>query len=119
MKDAVLAIPDSVDVLQRPPFIEGAYELAERDIAFAADDDVDADGGIDPLFGGQARIVSADDNPDLGMQRQLFAALQPEEIGVQLTEGDMMDPEASVSALVFHHSQAEYFSVGAEVPLPS
>jgi cobalamin-dependent methionine synthase I len=25
-----------------------------------------------------------------------------------------MDPEASVSALVFHHSQAEYFSVGAD-----
>jgi len=28
---------------------------------------------------------------------------------VQLTEGFMMDPEASVSALVVHHPQAKYF----------
>jgi len=49
--------------------------------------------------------------PDLAAQRQLFAALQPEEIGVELTEEDMMDPEASVSALVFHHPDARYFGV--------
>jgi 5-methyltetrahydrofolate--homocysteine methyltransferase len=53
--------------------------------------------------------------PNLADQRKLFALLKPEEIGVQLTEGDMMDPEASVSALVLHHSQAEYFSVGPEI----
>jgi 5-methyltetrahydrofolate--homocysteine methyltransferase len=49
--------------------------------------------------------------PDLAFQRQLFTALRPEEIGVELTEGDMMDPEASVSALVFHHPDARYFGV--------
>ncbi len=49
--------------------------------------------------------------PDLSGQQQLFAALRPEEIGVELTEGDMMDPEASVSALVFHHPDARYFGV--------
>ncbi|MDY7094779.1 MAG: methionine synthase [Acidobacteriota bacterium] len=49
--------------------------------------------------------------PDLGGQRQLFAALAPEDIGVELTDGDMMDPEASVSALVFHHPEARYFGV--------
>ncbi|HVT58043.1 MAG TPA: methionine synthase [Thermoanaerobaculia bacterium] len=49
--------------------------------------------------------------PDLAFQRQLFAALRPEEIGVLLTEGDMMDPEASVSALVFQHPDARYFGV--------
>jgi 5-methyltetrahydrofolate--homocysteine methyltransferase len=49
--------------------------------------------------------------PDLAGQRGLFAALRPEEIGVHLTEGDMMDPEASVSALVFHHPEAKYFGV--------
>jgi 5-methyltetrahydrofolate--homocysteine methyltransferase len=38
--------------------------------------------------------------------------LRPEEIGVDLTEGSMMEPEASVSALVFHHPDAAYFSVG-------
>ena len=49
--------------------------------------------------------------PDLAFQRELFQALRPEEIGVELTEGDMMDPEASVSALVFHHPDARYFGV--------
>jgi 5-methyltetrahydrofolate--homocysteine methyltransferase len=29
-----------------------------------------------------------------------------------LTEGFMMDPEASVSALVFHHPDCTYFGVG-------
>jgi 5-methyltetrahydrofolate--homocysteine methyltransferase len=49
--------------------------------------------------------------PDLAFQRELFRALAPEEIGVQLTEGEMMDPEASVSALVFQHPDARYFGV--------
>jgi 5-methyltetrahydrofolate--homocysteine methyltransferase len=47
--------------------------------------------------------------PNLADQRKLFALLRPEEIGVELTDGDMMDPEASVSALVFHHPDAKYF----------
>jgi 5-methyltetrahydrofolate--homocysteine methyltransferase len=47
--------------------------------------------------------------PDLEDQAKLFALLHPEDIGVQLTEGYMMDPEASVSALVFHHPEADYF----------
>jgi len=49
--------------------------------------------------------------PDLAFQRELFKALRPEEIGVHLTEGDMMEPEASVSALVFQHPDARYFGV--------
>ncbi len=52
--------------------------------------------------------------PDLESQAELFRLLRPEEIGVQLTEGFMMEPEASVSALVFHHPDATYFSVGAQ-----
>ncbi|HEY0097174.1 MAG TPA: vitamin B12 dependent-methionine synthase activation domain-containing protein, partial [Archangium sp.] len=49
--------------------------------------------------------------PRLEDQTALFAALRPEEIGVRLTDGCMMEPEASVSAIVFHHPQAHYFSV--------
>jgi 5-methyltetrahydrofolate--homocysteine methyltransferase len=51
--------------------------------------------------------------PDLESQALLFSLLQPEEIGVELTEGFMMEPEASVSALVFSHPDASYFSVRA------
>ncbi|MBI2217002.1 MAG: methionine synthase [Candidatus Rokubacteria bacterium] len=47
--------------------------------------------------------------PDLADQATLWRLLQPEQIGLMLTETYMMDPEASVSALVFHHPQARYF----------
>jgi 5-methyltetrahydrofolate--homocysteine methyltransferase len=50
--------------------------------------------------------------PDLEDQSGLWKLLKPDDIGVQLTEGMMMDPEASVSALVFHHPDCTYFSVG-------
>ena len=50
--------------------------------------------------------------PRLEDQAKLFQLLQvTETINVQLTEGFMMEPEASVSALVFHHPQARYFSI--------
>jgi 5-methyltetrahydrofolate--homocysteine methyltransferase len=52
--------------------------------------------------------------PDLEQQAGLFRLLKPEDIGVELTEGFMMEPEASVSAMVFHHPDATYFSASAQ-----
>ncbi len=49
--------------------------------------------------------------PDLEDQRKLFNLIRPEDIGVHLTEGCMMEPEASVSAIVFAHPEAKYFNV--------
>ena len=49
--------------------------------------------------------------PNLEDQQGLWKLLRPEDIGVALTEGMMMDPEASVSALVFHHPDCTYFNV--------
>src|SRR5579859_3437948 len=50
--------------------------------------------------------------PNLEDQAGIWKLLRPEEIGVQLTEGFMMDPEASVSALVYAHPDCTYFSAG-------
>jgi 5-methyltetrahydrofolate--homocysteine methyltransferase len=50
--------------------------------------------------------------PNLEDQSGLWKLVQPDEIGVTLTEGFMMDPEASVSALVFHHPDCAYFTAG-------
>ena len=48
--------------------------------------------------------------PNLADQHKLFRLLDvTAKIGLELTEGDMMDPEASVSALVFHHPEGKYF----------
>jgi 5-methyltetrahydrofolate--homocysteine methyltransferase len=51
--------------------------------------------------------------PRLEDQAQLFRLLEIENsaLGVRLTEGYMMDPESSVSALVFHNPEAKYFSL--------
>ena len=50
--------------------------------------------------------------PNLDDQQGIWKLLRPEEIGVRLTEGMMMEPEASVSALVFHHPDCVYFTAG-------
>ena len=48
--------------------------------------------------------------PNLDDQQGIWKLLRPDHIGVQLTEGMMMDPEASVSAVVFHHPDCAYFT---------
>ncbi len=49
--------------------------------------------------------------PDLEDQKKLFNLISPEDIGIELTEGFMMEPEASVTAIVFAHPEARYFNV--------
>ncbi|MCR2802887.1 methionine synthase [Paenibacillus sp. SCIV0701] len=49
--------------------------------------------------------------PNLEDQEPLFDLMKPADIGVELTEGFMMEPEASVSAMVFAHPEAQYFNV--------
>ncbi|WP_433959643.1 methionine synthase [Cytobacillus horneckiae] len=49
--------------------------------------------------------------PNLEDQAKLFHLITPEDIGIQLTEGFMMEPEASVTAMVFAHPDARYFNV--------
>ena len=56
--------------------------------------------------------------PNLDDQQGIWKLLRPEEIGVQLTEGMMMDPEASVSALVFHHPDCVYFTAAESTEPP-
>ncbi|HTS63354.1 MAG TPA: methionine synthase [Candidatus Acidoferrales bacterium] len=48
--------------------------------------------------------------PNMAGQEGIWKLLRPEEIGVRLTESYMMEPEASVSALVFHHPDCAYFT---------
>ena len=49
--------------------------------------------------------------PNLEDQKKLFRLISPEDIGIELTEGFMMEPEASVTAIVFAHPEARYFNV--------
>ena len=50
--------------------------------------------------------------PRLEDQEQLFRLLDvSNNLDVELTEGFMMDPESSISAVVFHHPDAKYFNL--------
>ncbi len=49
--------------------------------------------------------------PDLEMNRTLFELLRPEEYGVTLSETCQIAPEASTSAIIVHHSDAQYFTI--------
>jgi len=48
--------------------------------------------------------------PDLEQQRQLCELLEPERIGVELSEEFQLHPEQSTSAIVLHHPEAKYFN---------
>ena len=48
--------------------------------------------------------------PDLEQQRQLCELLNPERIGVQLSEEFQLHPEQSTSAIIVHHPEAKYFN---------
>jgi 5-methyltetrahydrofolate--homocysteine methyltransferase len=53
--------------------------------------------------------------PRLEDQAKLFRLLDvTAKIGAELTEGFMMDPEASVSAMVLHHPDARYFNLSEQ-----
>jgi len=49
--------------------------------------------------------------PDLEHHDQMFRLLDPEVIGITLTDEWELVPEQSTSALVFHHPEAKYFVI--------
>jgi 5-methyltetrahydrofolate--homocysteine methyltransferase len=97
---------------------EAAAEWLHRDLrrrwGFEDPDDLDPKDLFAARYRGKRYSFGYPACPDLAGQETLFALLRPQDIGVTLTEGHMMDPEASVSALVFHHPDAMYYSVGKE-----
>jgi len=51
--------------------------------------------------------------PNLEDQAKLFQLLEPERIGLALSEQFQLEPEQSTTALVVHHPEAKYFNVAA------
>ncbi len=70
---------------------------------------------IPPLFSGHYRGARYSPGypafPQLAEQLKIFKLLQPEKIGVELTDEFQMVPEYSTSAIIVHHPLAKYFSV--------
>lgn len=49
--------------------------------------------------------------PNLEDQSMLMELLQPEDIGIKLSEEFMLEPEQSTSAIIVHHPAAKYFNI--------
>ncbi len=49
--------------------------------------------------------------PRLEDQLGLFKLIEPQRVGITLTEQFLLEPEQSTTALIFHHPQAKYFGV--------
>ena len=49
--------------------------------------------------------------PNIEDQTKLFELLDPQRIGVELTDEFMLDPEQSTSAIIIHHPEAKYFTI--------
>lgn len=49
--------------------------------------------------------------PNLEDQRLLMDLLEPQDIGIELSEECMLIPEQSTSAIIVHHPEAKYFNI--------
>ena len=90
---------------------EMLHQKMRADLGFADPEDVTDRDLFRAAYRGKRYSFGYPACPDLEGQTVLFELLDPSVIGVELTEGFMMEPEASVSALVFHHPDARYYDV--------
>ena len=51
--------------------------------------------------------------PDLDEHTKLWSILPAEQIGAALTEAYQINPEQSTAAIIIHHPEAKYFSIGS------
>ncbi len=49
--------------------------------------------------------------PNLEDQSKLFDLLEPQDIGIEMTDEFMLSPEQSTSAIIVHHPEAKYFNI--------
>ena len=80
-------------------------EFAVRD-----SDAPDLQGILDQGYRGSRYSFGYPACPDIEQQVQLCELLEPERIGVKLSEEFQLHPEQSTSAIIVHHPEAKYFN---------
>lgn len=86
------------------------HEVMREELGFGAKPD-DVKGYVTQQYQGSRYGFGYPACPDLDIHKVLFELLEPEKIGVTLTESMQMVPEQTTSAIVVHHPQAKYFAV--------
>jgi len=87
------------------------HEVMRRELGIAAEKPADMTGYVTQGYQGSRYGFGYPACPDLDAHKMLFKLLEPEAIGVTLTETMEMVPEVSTSAIIAHHPQAKYFAV--------
>ena len=80
-------------------------ELSVRD-----EDSSELQGILDQGYRGSRYSFGYPACPELEQQVQLCSLLNPERIGVELSEEFQLHPEQSTSAIIVHHPEAKYFN---------
>jgi 5-methyltetrahydrofolate--homocysteine methyltransferase len=81
-----------------------------EELGFAKEDANDIAAILDQGYRGSRYSFGYPACPDLEQQRQLCELLEPERIGVELSEEFQLHPEQSTSAIIVHHPEAKYFN---------
>ena len=93
---------------------EALAELWHRrvrgELGYAGEDASDLDSIFKQGYRGSRYSFGYPACPNLEDQEQLFRLLQPERIGVSLSEEHQLVPEQSTSAIVVPHPEAKYFA---------
>jgi 5-methyltetrahydrofolate--homocysteine methyltransferase len=81
------------------------------ELGIANEDPADLDSFFSVKYRGARYSIGYPACPDLADRAKIARLLQPERIGVELSEEMQLHPEQSTDAIVIHHPAARYFSV--------
>jgi 5-methyltetrahydrofolate--homocysteine methyltransferase len=87
------------------------HARVRKELGIASDDPADLDGFFSVKYQGARYSIGYPACPDLADRAKIARLLEPERIGVELSEEMQLHPEQSTDAIVIHHPAARYFSV--------
>ena len=89
---------------------EAWHGRIREELGFNQEDSVDLSQILDQGYRGSRYSFGYPACPNLEQQRELCELLNPERIGVELSEEFQLHPEQSTSAIIVHHPEAKYFN---------
>ncbi len=90
---------------------EVVHQRIRAEMGFASEDARDTHKMIHQGYRGARYSFGYPACPNLAEQNMILELLEADQIGVVMSEGDQLHPEASTSAIVTLHPQARYFGV--------